>query len=71
MLEPCAVKVACTVLRGERGSNPSLSPDDTLAIIGAVAGLLTGVAAVGAVVFQFWREMRRNGKNLCHISSRF
>jgi hypothetical protein len=27
MLEPCAVKVACTVLRGERGSNPSLSPD--------------------------------------------
>jgi hypothetical protein len=34
---------------------------DAIAIIGAVSGLLTGLAAVGAVVFKFWREKRRNG----------
>jgi hypothetical protein len=33
---------------------------DVSAIIGAVAGLLTALAAVGAVGFRFWREMRRD-----------
>jgi hypothetical protein len=39
---------------------------DAIAIIGAVGGLLTGLAAVGAVVFQFWREKRRNSEKRPH-----
>jgi hypothetical protein len=35
---------------------------DANAIIGAVGGLLTGLAAVGAVVFRFWREKRSGNK---------
>jgi hypothetical protein len=37
---------------------------DATAIINAMAGLLTALAAVGAVAFQFWRakKMRRRTK---------
>jgi hypothetical protein len=31
---------------------------DAIAIIGALGVLLSGLAAMGAVVFQFWRERR-------------
>jgi hypothetical protein len=39
-----------------------VNPMDAIAIIGAVSGLLTGLAAVGAVVFRFWRERRNSEK---------
>jgi hypothetical protein len=35
---------------------------DAIAIIGALGVLLSGLAAMGAVVFQFWREKRRDSK---------
>jgi hypothetical protein len=35
---------------------------DAPAIINALAGLLTALAAVGAVYFRFWREKRRDSK---------
>jgi hypothetical protein len=35
---------------------------DAIAIIGAVSGFLTGLAAVGAVAFRFWREKRKDRK---------
>jgi|GEM_PF-2648695 len=35
---------------------------DTQSILVAVAGLLVALAAVGDVVFKFWRESRNNKK---------
>jgi hypothetical protein len=46
--------------RNRKGEEVNLM--DAIAIIGALSGILPGLAAVGAVAFQFWREMRRDAK---------
>ena len=51
MLELYEVKVSCTVLRRERGSNPSDLADTTIESLGSTCGVSSGLDSILSIVW--------------------